>query len=105
MAKLSDVELVNLALDQIAQTNIASLNDGSNAAAICARNYNHTLRAVLRAGAYELMQSKDVPVKVVVSEYVDLAGAFLDKDEIGMVNAVLDRLAREVRAEEIARAP
>lgn len=61
------------------------------------------MRATLRGGAYELMHTADVPVKVVVSEYVDIASAFLDKEEVGMVNAVLDRLAREVRAEELAR--
>jgi len=61
------------------------------------------MRAVLRAGFYELAHAKDVPVKVVVSEYVDLAASFLDKDEVGMTNAVLDRFARETRAEEIAR--
>ncbi|HRJ68972.1 MAG TPA: transcription antitermination factor NusB [Beijerinckiaceae bacterium] len=61
------------------------------------------MRASLRGGAYELMKTPDVPVKVVVSEYVDIASAFLDKDEVGMVNAVLDRLARELRAEELAR--
>jgi N utilization substance protein B len=44
-----------------------------------------------------------VPVKVVVSEYVDIASAFLDKDEVGMVNAVLDKLAREKRASELAK--
>lgn len=61
------------------------------------------LRAILRAGTFELAHAKDVPVKVVVSEYVDIAGSFLDKDEVGMTNAVLDRYAREVRAEEWAR--
>lgn len=61
------------------------------------------LRAVLRAGSFELAHAKDVPVKVVVSEYVDIAASFLDKDEVGMANAVLDRYAREVRAEEWAR--
>lgn len=61
------------------------------------------MRAVLRAGAYELNHSSDVPVKVVVSEYVDIAASFLDGDEVGMVNAVLDRLARETRAAELAR--
>lgn len=60
------------------------------------------LRALLRAGAYELAFTQDVPVKVVVSEYVDMASAFLDKDEVGMVNAVLDRYARETRGEELA---
>jgi N utilization substance protein B len=61
------------------------------------------LRAVLRAGAFELEQRKDVPARVVVSEYVDVAHAFVDKDETGMVNAVLDALARKLRASEFDR--
>jgi N utilization substance protein B len=63
------------------------------------------LRAVLRAGAYELEQRRDVPVRVVVSEYVDVAHAFLDADETGMVNAVLHELARELRTDELDGAP
>jgi transcription antitermination protein NusB len=62
------------------------------------------MRAVLRAGAYELEHRRDVPARVVVSEYVDVANAFLDADETGMVNAVLDELARQSRAEEFERA-
>ena len=58
------------------------------------------LRAVLRAGAYELDRKPDVPARVVVSEYVDVANAFVDRDETGMVNAVLDQLARQLRAGE-----
>jgi N utilization substance protein B len=61
------------------------------------------LRAVLRAGAYELGRRNDVPARVVVSEYVDVANAFVDKDETGMVNAVLDQLARQFRAGEFER--
>ena len=61
------------------------------------------MRAVLRAGAYELMHSPGVPVRVAVSEYVDIASAFVDRDEVGMINAVLDKLAQEVRAEELSR--
>jgi N utilization substance protein B len=57
-----------------------------------------TLRAILRAGTYELMLRKDVPVAVVVTEYVDIAKAFYTEDEPGLVNAVLDRVARRVRA-------
>ena len=60
------------------------------------------LRAVLRAGAYELGHRGDVPARVVVSEYVDVANAFVDRDETGMVNAVLDRIARQFRAGEFA---
>ena len=56
-------------------------------------------RAILRAGVYELMERPDVPVAVIVSEYVDIAKAFYDEDEPKLVNAVLDRVARRVRGE------
>src|SRR5437588_1632848 len=56
------------------------------------------LRAVLRAGAYELGHRNDVPARVVVSEYVDVARAFVDRDETGLVNAVLDPIAGRFRA-------
>jgi N utilization substance protein B len=55
------------------------------------------LRAVLRAGAYELDRRRDVPVRVIISEYVDVANAFLDRSETGMANAVLEELARRFR--------
>ena len=60
------------------------------------------LRAVLRAGAYELACRPDVPARVVTAEYVDVASAFVDKEETGMINAVLDQLAHELRAAEFA---
>ena len=59
------------------------------------------LRAILRAGAYELMFRKDVPARVAISEYVDVAHSFYSEDEPGLVNAVLDAIAREVRPREI----
>jgi N utilization substance protein B len=62
------------------------------------------LRAVLRAGAYELDHRRDVPARVVLSEYVDLAHAFVDRDETGMANAVLDQIARKLRAGEFDKA-
>ncbi|RDI59835.1 transcription antitermination factor NusB [Microvirga subterranea] len=61
------------------------------------------LRAILRAGCYELMYRKDVPVRVVITEYVDVTHGFYHEDEPGLVNAVLDALAREVRAGELER--
>lgn len=62
------------------------------------------IRATLRAGAYELEHRKDVPARVVVKEYVDVANAFVESDETGMVNAVLDQIARRFRADEFPRA-
>ena len=58
------------------------------------------LRAVLRAGCYELACRRDVPARVVMSEYVDVTSAFVDQEETGMVNAVLDELARKLRPDE-----
>ncbi|MFN3658786.1 MAG: transcription antitermination factor NusB [Pseudolabrys sp.] len=60
------------------------------------------LRAALRAGAYELVHRRDVPGRVVVTEYADVAAAFVGREETGMVNAVLDALARKLRADEFA---
>jgi|1185.fasta_scaffold297514_2 transcription antitermination protein NusB len=59
------------------------------------------LRATLRAGAYELMFRADVPARVVISEYVELTHRFYNEDEPGLVNAVLDAIAREVREGEL----
>lgn len=61
------------------------------------------LRAVMRAGAYELEHRRDIPARVVVSEYVDVAHAFVEGDETGMVNAVLDLIARKFRSDEFNR--
>ena len=58
------------------------------------------MRAVLRAGTGELLVSSDVPARVVISDYVDIAHAFWERGEPGMINAVLDRLARRLRAAE-----
>ncbi|MBL1406751.1 MAG: transcription antitermination factor NusB [Rhizobiales bacterium] len=58
------------------------------------------LRAILRAGTWELRKRKDVPAKVIISEYVDVAKAFYEDDEPKLVNGLLDRLARTLRDDE-----
>jgi N utilization substance protein B len=58
-----------------------------------------TLRAILRAGTFEILERKDVPVPVIVTEYVEIARAFFEEDEPRIVNAVLDRIAKQVRGE------
>ena len=58
------------------------------------------LRAILRAGAYELAALNEVPPKAAINEYVDVAHAFFPGKEPAMVNAVLDRLARTLRPNE-----
>jgi N utilization substance protein B len=63
------------------------------------------LRALMRAGAYELVARKDVPARVVIDEYVELARDFFTGEEPKFVNAVLDKLAHRKRAAEFGEAP
>lgn len=63
---------------------------------------NAILRAILRAGAFEIMFKENVPAKVAINEYVNVASAFFDKEEPALANAVLNALARARRPEEFA---
>ncbi len=58
------------------------------------------LRAILRAGTFELMERRDVPGRVVINEYINVAHAFFDGDEPRVVNGVLDKIGRRMRADE-----
>ena len=62
-----------------------------------------TLRAILRAGVFELIEREDVPARVVISEYVEIAKAFFSEDEPRVVNGVLDKIARRTREAEFTR--
>lgn len=61
------------------------------------------LRAVLRAGTFELLSISDVPARVVINEYVNVSKAFFDDNKPGMVNGVLDKLARVLRTAEMEK--
>ncbi len=59
------------------------------------------LRAILRCGAFELAYRPDVAPEIVINEYLDIAHAFFGEKEPGLVNGVLDSLARRLRAGEL----
>jgi len=63
------------------------------------------LRAILRAGTFELAQRADVPARVIINEYLNVAHAFFEGEEPKFVNGILDRLARELREAEIVGQP
>ncbi len=67
------------------------------------RRIDSLLRAVLRAATFEIVRRKDVPAKVIITEYVDVTKAYFLEDEPKMVNGVLDHIAREVRASEFTK--
>ncbi|MBS0539147.1 MAG: transcription antitermination factor NusB [Proteobacteria bacterium] len=61
------------------------------------------VRAILMAGTYELLHRKDVPPRVAINEYVEIAHAFYDQGEPTFVNSVLDRVAHQARAADLTR--
>jgi len=66
----------------------------------------HTLlRSILRAGVFELQNRKDVPARVIINEYLDVAKSFYEEDEPKLVNGVLDHLARKIRESEFPVEP
>lgn len=61
------------------------------------------LRAILRSAAYEITKRDDVPAKIIIDEYLNIAHAFFDEEEPKVVNGILDRLARAQRSCEFAQ--
>lgn len=59
------------------------------------------LRAILQAGAYELVHRHDIPPRVSISEYTTVAHAFFSGKEPGLANGVLDKLGRTLRPAEM----
>jgi N utilization substance protein B len=68
-----------------------------------AERIDRVLHAILRCGAFEILCRQDIPPKVAINEYVDVARAFFDGDEPGFVNGVLDTIARKARAAEMGK--
>ena len=58
------------------------------------------LRAILQAGAYELLFHHEAPIKVVISEYLDVTHSFYSHKEPAFVNGVLDQVAKQVRSKD-----
>jgi N utilization substance protein B len=61
------------------------------------------LRAILEAGAYELVHRADIPPRVTISEYVAIAHAFYSGKEPALANGVLHRLAQTLRGADLAQ--
>jgi N utilization substance protein B len=61
------------------------------------------LRALLRAGTYEITLRLDVPPRVAIDEYVEIARDFFEGEETKFVNGVLDTIARSARPEDMRK--
>ena len=84
------------------QTQIDRMIDAKLAENWSLPRLDSTLRAILRCGVQELLNAPQVPPKVVVSQYADIAHAFFEAAEGGMANALLDNVARALNEDEAA---
>ena len=80
------------------QTDLDAMIAGAVDARLSSQRLEPLLKAILRAGTFELLHCSDVSVGVIVNDYVDVAHGFFDSKEPGLVNAVLDRLAKTLRS-------
>lgn len=80
-------------LDEVDAAITARLADGWSM-----ERLDRTMKAILRAGVYELIAREDVPIGAVVSEYVDVAKAFFSAREPAFANGLLDAIGKQVRS-------
>jgi transcription antitermination protein NusB len=79
------------------QTDVDHAINGSLKSGWTLERIDATARAILRAGTYEVLACDDVPPRVILNEYVEIAHAFFSGDEPGFINGVLDHIARRER--------
>lgn len=76
---------------------IDALIEGKLATGWSLTRLDRTLHQILRAGTYELLARRDVPVGSVINEYLDVAHAFFDAKDTRFANGLLDAIAKDVR--------
>jgi N utilization substance protein B len=82
-------------------TDIDNMISGALASDWSLERLESTLRAILRCGTYELAHRRDIPAKATITQYVAVSDAFFGAKETGLVNGVLDHLARALRPDEM----
>jgi N utilization substance protein B len=94
-----DMELFDLIVSGVAKhmDDVDGMIAGGIDQRLSAERLEPLLRAVMRAGVYELHHNTTVPAGVIINDYVDVAHAFYDGKEPGLVNAILDRLGKVLR--------
>jgi len=95
-----DVEMFSKIVAGVAENeeSLDTMVGGALDARLSVARLEPLLKAILRAGAFELLHCSDISTGVIVNDYVDVAHGFFDAKEPGLVNAILDRLAKSLRA-------
>ncbi len=95
-----DIELFGKIVSGVTErcTDIDAMLSGALDPRFSTARLEQLLKAILRAGAFELLHHGEVPESIIVNDYVDVAHGFFDAKEPALVNAVLDKLAKKLRA-------
>jgi len=103
LAQIDQGTFSNLVSQAFAQQeDIDAMIDANLNAEWPAERLETILRSILRAAVAELMGAVEAPVRVTISEYVDLAHAFYSGPEPNLVNAILDKIAHALRGQDLA---
>ena len=57
-------------------------------------------RAILRSALYELRECIDIPVKVIINDYLEISKSFFEGDEPNFINGILDKISKIYRPNE-----
>ena len=85
------------------KSDIASLIDGAIRPPLERDRLELLLKSILAAGVWELRRNLETPAPIIISEYVSIAVAFYGGPEPGLINGVLDRVARNLRPYEFGQ--
>ncbi len=55
------------------------------------------VKIIIEAAVYELIFQHNTPTKVIISEYVKTANLFLNNSQVQYVNAILDKISKNLR--------
>ena len=56
-----------------------------------------TMKAIISLAIYELMSYENIPLQIIINEYVSIANQYLDKSNTGFINGILDNIAKNIR--------
>ncbi len=56
-----------------------------------------TMKAIISLAIYELISYENIPLQVIINEYVSIANQYLDKSNTGFINGILDNIAKNIR--------
>ena len=58
-------------------------------------------RSILRSALYELKECNDIPVKVIINEYIEISKSFFEGEEPNFINGILDKISKIYRSSEL----